>query len=273
MDPINLFLDLDEYHPIKFGYTVAIDRACDYANQVRELIYSEHKTAESPSGRNIVRDLGAVLQLWKSSNLPAFDKPSNLGSALMMSMLGAGAGYGAGSALDWMLPNRAIKFRRAGALAGGALGAGPGLSGMALSAAGGQPILTSSFWDWNPRENSNLGEKTAAMINVQQFNEDIWNNPSLATRLPPTIQAAASGLITGAANLPGKSWAATPFVTPFDVARMAIGLGSGAASGYMVGKALGAAFGTSDDIKNRLIQAGSMAGLIKTVVPIAFGMN
>jgi hypothetical protein len=106
-------------------------------------------------------------------------------------------------------------------------------------------------------------------IDVGQWNDMIWHDPRLAGPLRPPMQAAASGLITGAAALPGKS--NTRFVTPFDMARMAAGMGSGWASGAIVGKVLGMAMGMPQATQERLKNTGVMAGLVANMVPLAFG--
>lgn len=264
------FEQFDDYRPVKLGYIAAIDFAGELARSLRESITEAHadKLAEDPQGepRNLVRDLGAIAQLWKSPGLNFPQKPSTLGSLLTLGSLGGVAGYTGGKLLDWAIPGDNTRLARIGAILGAGVGSLPALSGAALNAAGGMPIMTSSFWDWDVKD------KVASAINVHQFNNEVWNNPSLALRLPPTIQAAASGLITGASNLPGKPRNSV-FVTPMDIARMAVGMGSGAASGWLVGKALGTAFGTSPKLRKTLITTGAMAGLIKNVIPMVYGEN
>lgn len=262
----NAFEQFDEYRPVKLGYLAAIDFAGELARDIREAILNtEVKLAEDVAvSPNRLRDLGALAQLWKSPTLNIPQKPSSLGALLVLGSLGAAGGYAAGGLADWLIPGDTTRLRRLGAAVGGGIGSLPGLSSMAFNLAGKQPVLTSSFWDWDDRQT-----KAASFINVHQFNDEIWNNPQLATRLPPTIQAAASGLITGASNLPGKHKNSI-FVTPMDVARMAMGMGSGAASGWLVGQALGTAFGTSPKLRKTLINTGAMAGLIKNVIPMVY---
>lgn len=108
-----------------------------------------------------------------------------------------------------------------------------------------------------------------APINVARFNDMIWRDPRVAGPLDPATQAAASGLILGAANLPGKP--NTRLVTPFDVGRMAAGMGSGFLSGALVGRALGILMGMPEAAQDRLKSTGTMAGLITNLVPMAFG--
>jgi hypothetical protein len=75
--------------------------------------------------------------------------------------------------------------------------------------------------------------------------------------------------VAGAANLPGKR--NNGFVTPVDVGRMAAGMGSGYLSGMLVGKALGILTGMPQSMQDVLKQTGMYAGIIKNIVPIAFG--
>jgi hypothetical protein len=106
-------------------------------------------------------------------------------------------------------------------------------------------------------------------IDVQDFNQTIWNDPRVAGNLPVSTRAAATGLVTGAANLPGKR--ETNFVTPVDVARMAAGMGSGYLSGMLVGKALGIMAGMPQQTQDHLKNTGMWAGLVANLIPIAFG--
>ena len=106
-------------------------------------------------------------------------------------------------------------------------------------------------------------------IPVDEFNRVIWNDPRVANPLTPATRAAATGLVTGAANLPGKRDAR--FVTPLDVGRMAAGMGSGYVSGALVGKALGVMMGMPDSTQEHLKNTGMWAGLVSNLVPIAFG--
>jgi len=99
-------------------------------------------------------------------------------------------------------------------------------------------------------------------IPVDQFNNMIFADQ----HTPQPVQAAAAGLTTGAALATGS-----PLVSPFDVGRIAVGMGSGYLSGMLVGKTLGALAGVSPDVQKKLQQTGVWAGMLKTIVPLAFG--
>ena len=106
-------------------------------------------------------------------------------------------------------------------------------------------------------------------FNPDEFNEMLWSDPRITGRVPVPTLAATSGLVTGAANLPDKS--NSSLVTPFDIARLSAGMGSGYASGFIVGKTLGALVGLPDSTQELLKNTGMYAGILKTVVPKAFG--
>jgi hypothetical protein len=107
------------------------------------------------------------------------------------------------------------------------------------------------------------------VIPVHEFNNVINRDPRVRNRLDPAMRAAATGLITSSAHLPGKR--STRFVTPMDVGRMAAGMGSGYISGALVGKALGVMMGMPKDTQNKLKNTGMFAGIVANMVPIAFG--
>lgn len=260
------FGQFDKYNPIRLGFVAAIDKAVGVADQLQEQLFPAMvKVATEAGDPNLFRSVGTLAQLWRAPELKGIpQKPSTLASAVILGSLGALGGYGLGRLADAVIPGDAFTLGRMGALVGGLAGVAPAAVGGALNAAGGRPVLTTSFWDWEDKQ-----AKVAGLIDVEQFNDDIWNNPGLAERLPPTIQAAASGLVTSAANLPGKTLSG--YVTPFDVTRAAIGMGAGAASGAIVGQLLTTAFGTDPWVRDKLISTGAMAGLIKTVVPMVFG--
>jgi hypothetical protein len=52
---------------------------------------------------------------------------------------------------------------------------------------------------------------------------------------------------------------------------MALGMGTGYATGALVGKALGVVTGMSPSTQNLLARTGMYAGLVKSVVPKLFG--
>lgn len=252
------------------------------------------KSAES----DVLRQLGEALQFFPGQTLGVPSRPAPLASMLAGGMLGLGLGYGAGTLGEALLPRRweRGRLRRNLALAGGTLGALPGgLWALAnrldkrhwndpklLQPRGYDPQEAASYpllWDevqkrgWASEKVaqafSQTGYHQLQPINVDEFNRVIWRDPRVSGPLPPSLQAAASGLVTGAANLPGKS--NSRLVTPLDIGRMAAGMGAGYVSGALVGKALGALMGLPDTSQERLKNVGLWAGLIRTLVPAAYG--
>lgn len=261
-------------------------------------LYAEYaevvKTAESPTLRNV----GEALQLLPGETFGIPSRPSPLAGMLAGGMLGLGLGYGAGALGEAVLPRHweRGKLRRNLALLGGAVGALPGglwaaanqIDGRQwndptlLQGRGYDPTEAARFpllWE-SLRDEGLLDDKVASVlsetgyaplppINVDEFNQVIWRDPRVAGPLPPALQAAASGLITGAAHLPGKE--NSRFVTPLDIGRMAAGMGTGYLSGAVVGKALGALMGMPDVAQERLKNVGLWGGLVSVLIPKAFG--
>jgi len=100
-------------------------------------------------------------------------------------------------------------------------------------------------------------------IPVNGFNQMVWRDPFLT----PQIQAATTGLTSAAAIQHGGA----KLISPFDVGRIAVGMGSGAISGMLVGKAFGALAGLTPKGQEGIQNAGIFAGLISNIVPKAFG--
>jgi hypothetical protein len=251
--------------------------------------------------------LGQYLNLWPGKypgGIP--NSPAPLTSMLVGSLAGAGLGYGAGYLGEKLLPNswERGKLRRTGALAGAALGMAPGAMWGTINKLDSRPfndnelfqqpsgpaadIHHDSFDAYSVSDNipGDIREsvktsftKIAELypgsgiggppLDVDKFINDIWHDPGLSGPLTPREQAAVTGLVAGAANLPGKS--NNQFVTPMDIGRMAAGMGAGYLSGMLVGKALGALAGMPEQTQNTLKNTGMYAGLISDLIPIAFG--
>lgn len=102
-------------------------------------------------------------------------------------------------------------------------------------------------------------------IKVDDFANVVWSTNDPYS--PFQLRAAASGLVQGASAMRGNS----SIVSPADVASMAVGMGSGYLAGTLVGRTLGALAGLKPESQQALQQAGTWAGMLKTVVPMAFG--
>jgi hypothetical protein len=101
-------------------------------------------------------------------------------------------------------------------------------------------------------------------IPVDAFNRVIWQDPN--TSLP--LRAATTGLVEAASQSRGG----IELISPYDIARVAVGMGSGLASGMLVGKALGALAGLTPGAQDTLKRTGMWAGALANLVPKAFGM-
>jgi len=100
-------------------------------------------------------------------------------------------------------------------------------------------------------------------IPVDLFNRAVLVDP-FAT---PQLQAATVGM-TEAAN---QSRGGLGIISPYDLARIGIGMGAGLSQAYLGGKVLGALAGLTPQAQKRLQQTGAFAGALKAVVPGLFG--
>jgi hypothetical protein len=217
-------------------------------------------------------------QIWGDTSGPInalYGGPRPVASALAGGLVGTGLGYAAGGLAEWLAPGMftpgAAKTRAA--ILGGLAGAVPGTVGMALNAANNKSIFDKRAWEARKAAKLLLDGKEPEpffkmasgifhpIIPVQQFNSAINNDPFSDA----STKAIASGLTYGASAITNS-----PVVSPMDVARMAIGMGTGYASATLVGRTFGALAGLSPSAQSSLQQAGLWAGLMKSVVdPIA----
>lgn len=100
-------------------------------------------------------------------------------------------------------------------------------------------------------------------IPVDLFNRAVLTDP-FAT---PQLMAATVGM-TEAAN---QARGGFGIISPYDLARIGVGMGAGLAQAYLGGKVLGALAGLTPQAQKRLQQTGAFAGAIKAVVPGLFG--
>lgn len=280
-------------HAYRLLPMLAVKIAIKHGEQLREL------AKQAAAGGTF--DPGVYLQLDKGQMFGSIpSQPQPLLAMLAGGLAGAGLGYGLGALGETVLPGswQRRKLRRTLGLAGGLAGMSPGLAWGLTNllakrkfndphyAEGSreykfEPWMDEAFGPVKASVDAALKAAAASpmadmtglnampVIDVNRWNQLIWNDPRVAIPLTPLQQTAASGLITGAASLPGKP--ATRLVSPIDVGRMAAGMGSGYLSGVLVGKALGTLLGMPDDTQNRLRNTGAMAGLIANIVPLAMG--
>lgn len=222
------------------------------------------RTKLAEGGLPVVSDY-ADLAGWRAGPVNAmWGGPRPLTSTLIGSGLGALLGYGGGWAAEKLFPEGtfekkgpAKRFALLGAMAGAAPGVYMGLD----NASQGKGVLDA--WPPQPKTAAEVS-LFAPLIPREQFQQAVFADPMT----PPTVQAAAAGLVEAASRVSGR-----PVVTPWDVMRIAVGGGSGLASGYLVGKTLGVLAGLTPDTQKKLQDAGMWAGALKAVVPPALGFR
>lgn len=218
--------------------------------------------------------MGHIARYWDNNLFGIPNRPGPLSSMLVLGTLGALAGRGGAWAADKVQGKKNNFRRNLWTALGGAAGMIPGLAYAGLNSLSGEPTWTGAALN-TPIRNKESKQlpvdlaKYSGAFTPQQM-RDMLEDPYVANRLPPLIAPATMGLVEGAQNLPGRR-SDLPIVTPGDIAQMAIGMGSGYFSGMVVGKALGGLLGVSDSTQQVLRRSGAAAGLLKSVVPLAFG--
>ncbi len=242
------------------------------------------KLSSSPTVQTAM-ELGNYFPNKLNRHLPGLQSP--MGAALTSGLIGGGLGYAGGAALEHLLPSswRRKRLRRTLALMGGLGAAAPALAWAGVNAANDKSVLDGWPLDDSPATptkissfikvaslnfQSETGLSDQPLIDVNAFNQTLWTDPRVSQRLSPIQQAAASGLLTGAATLAGGG-RQTKFITPWDVGRMAAGMGTGYLSGALVGKSFGLMMGMPQGAQDTLKQTGMWAGVVANMVPLAFG--
>jgi hypothetical protein len=217
---------------------------------------------------DVMSPLGPITG-YKPFSFDSQDGPRPAASALAGGLIGGGLGYGGGSLLEWLMPGTFSRgsAKTRGALIGSLLGAAPGAMGMALNVSNGgsafgkaAALMETCKIVLGDNELPNLAKEAALIfkpIDVDRFNSAIWNDPLTS----PPVQAFTSGLVSGAGVIRNSD-----VVTPMDVTRMAVGMGTGYASATLVGKTLGALAGLSPEAQKTIQQAGVWSGLLNTVM-------
>lgn len=242
---------------------------------------------------------------WKENALnKLWGGPNPLVSTIAGGLLGAGLGYGGGWLAEQLLPEDKFekgKLRRTTALMGGLTGAVPGLwtaldsyrnhpehkgtwrsliapypppteaAAGTIHDAGEKLAESLSEVDRELNEQfmkyaDEAGTSFAPAIPVDQFNRVIWNDLRSAGGFTPApLAATTTGLVQAASLSRGVD-----LVSPADIARIGVGMGSGYLSGMLVGKTLGALAGLRPEAQQQLQQAGTWAGILSNVVPMLF---
>jgi hypothetical protein len=193
---------------------------------------------------------------------------------LASGVLGAGLGYGGASLLSHFLPNHwdQGKFRRTGLLLGGAAGAAPGAVETLKSLLISQPMTDGSHMNREPLEKKSEylphspRYSSGPVIDSEAMLRTVWKSPMLAKQLTPKEQSLFTGAMTSVQQI-----SRSPYVTPVDMARLTAGMGTGYASGLVVGKVLGTLTGMPAGTQKLLADTGMYAGVVKSVLPMIFG--
>lgn len=121
-----------------------------------------------------------------------------------------------------------------------------------------EDMIKKSFNEYN-----DTGIMHIPNIPVDAFNRTILADPF--SSMP--IQTAAIGVTEAANQAKGN----IGIISPFDIARIGIGMGAGLSQAYLGGKVLGALAGLTPKAQQTLQQTGMFAGALKAVVPGLFG--
>jgi hypothetical protein len=244
---------------------------------VDDVLAEMDKTAEEAPVRRhstLLDRLGVISQFWDGEIAGIPNRPGPLSSMLVLGSLGAATGNIAGRIAGRTNMFDRKRAKRMGTLIGGGLGLLPGLGYAYMNYAAGKPPLSGDVLNMPRLE----GIKTSYvdplmfsrpdLIPVERMQQMIWEDPRVAGRLPVSVAAAASALVEGASRQRPRAF---PYVTPTEIARMAMGMGAGYTGGMLAGKALGALFGVSDQSQQVLRETGAAAGVIRSFIPLAFG--
>ncbi len=243
------------------------------------------KVAYSPE----LRTTGEYLGFFHGNN-PLTASPSPVRSMITSGLVGAGLGYGAGWLAEKLLPDKWEKGRLSGTLgiAGGLAGVAPGLGWGAMNKAQGKNFNDPSLL--NPTDAAgkyvtafaNVAARRTALddklykigfdaygtgaggpddrlaVNIDYMGRTLWDAGA-----SPQLAGVTMGVLQAASQLPGGN-DDPGFVTPTQMANLALQMGAGYASGAVVGNVLGLLAGMSK-------RTGMYTGIIRAVIPRMFG--
>lgn len=272
--------------PTNEAWSKVASSVADTVQKIREDLAA--KSLLSPASQHVYPDLygrarfnesspityhiGSLGRLWGDKFLGYPNRPGPLASMLVLGSLGALAGAGLGKSLQFIHKDAFKGVTPRTAVYGALLGMAPGLGYGMFNLLAGNKFNDASLNLPLKRKKTGVFEdavKLSSAFTTEQVRA-LLDDPYVYRNVPPMLGAATIGLVEGAQHMSGRR-NDIPFVTPGDITRMAVGMGSGYLSGRLVGHALGGLFGVSDSAQKILRQSGMAAGLIKSVVPLAFG--
>lgn len=228
---------------------------------------------------------------WRGAN-KALGGPTPLSNAIVSGLLLGGAGYGAGTLIEQLLPER---FMSRGGVSKplGLVGALAGLGHGALNASTinhyrpdigyWKSWISSNDTPMTPPEKQgmfgapNMGNNglRAPIIPVDAFNRAVWadasrgyNQAGIVPHTNPAVAAATTGIITGAAMQ-----ARSPIISPANVINSIASAGVGLATANLAGRTLGALAGLTPAAQEKIQDTGLWAGMLHSVIPPIFGGN
>lgn len=221
-----------------------------------------------------------------------FNLPGHVATTAIGGLLGAGIGYGTGAFIEGSLPDGTIdkhKLRNRLAFLGGAAGVAPGIwaatrDGRAnaeqgksywggffgrdqMLGKGASPEPLSPLKEARARLNADFGEEPTdftmskegdaffePLVYADQFNRAVIEDPLS----PLPLKLTTMGIVNQASQMRQSPW-----VSPADIAHVAIGMGSGLAAGTTLGKVVGVLAGLTPEAQTHLQQAGMWYGALR----------
>jgi len=263
------------------------------------------KVAESTFLRRLGQFINLIPRYSQKGEL--LNWPGPVQSMVTGGLLGAPLGYGAGTALEWLFPERwrRGRMRIVTAIAGALLGLTPGLFAGMMNKAVGRPFGSTAGWVENrgraPRVEDMVppeqpatppsikgafdygatpavfmpNDSTIISEMAQRGMFPLIDAPELRSmlwlRATPQVAGTADAVLTAAQQMPGGI-SSSQFVTPAQMARLAAHMGAGYLSGKIVGSVLGLLTGMPSETKDLLARTGMYAGVVRAVLPKMFGM-
>lgn len=234
----------------------------------------ERPFVKDAEGMPVLREAADVLG-WRADGPvnSVWGGPRPLTNLLIGSALGSLGGYGVGRLAEAVLPESYFTpgaVRRRGAIIGGLLGAAPAAwqTFDNLRNSDWDPASVVQRWPLTPAvtKQSAAGDLFDPVIDRDRFNAAVMADPTTPFR----VRAATAGLIEAASAVRGPVGG---LVSPWDVAKIAVGAGAGLVSGIIAGKTLGLLAGLSPEGQNKVQQMGLWAGALNSVVPSALGLK
>ncbi len=215
---------------------------------------------------------------WRAGSLNAmWGGPRPLANLLIGSGVGAGGGYLAGHLASKILPKKYFDreaVRRRAMLLGAAVGSVVPAYQMydAHKATGDLGSVLEPYppppdrWKVAGAWTKDAIDMFAPVIPVDPFNRAVMADQNT----PWNMRAATAGLVEAADSVRGTG---DRYISPWNVAQIAVGAGAGLLSGVIAGKSLGLLAGLTPYAQERIQDLGLWSGVVQAVVPRALGFR